>query len=494
MNNDYEIVHNAKVNTTVFKNRLSHPSSQKKYAERDIAKPIKQYVSDFFSQGTEPRMIGLAGLRGTGKTTLLWHLAEYIHSNHTTEIYFFNINTFRSLGISIFKALEYFQTHILKQRFNTFSKPIVFLFDEVHDDPDWSRALKILYDEARTAFVICTGSSALLLQQTADLTRRMHITKVYPFNFTEYIKVKTYFTPPALPIDTDNKNKSIVLKKEVSSQLKDCLLFSTNAETAFNKIQSLQKEVNNYYDKISGYCKSKETSPKQLIFEYINYHNIPTFLFFANKSIINDNVINLFKRIIWEDIPKIAQDNNSYINSEKLLLRLSISDEINIDSLSQTIGIKKEEILRNIDILAKAELLNILIPYGGADSKINKMKKAFFMSPSLRRALLSQIYGEHLGPEIISKFYEDIIVMYLKRILPDSILSFVSQQKVNADFVIETMDKPILLEIGLNKKTTRQIQKSKIDYRYGIVINAQTQEIELKGDVIVLPLFWFLLL
>ncbi len=62
-----------------------------------------------------------------------------------------------------------------------------------------------------------------------------------------------------------------------------------------------------------------------------------------------------------------------------------------MQTLSQVIGISQSEINEVIDILAKAELLNVLYPYGGIDSKLNKTKKAFFMSPSIRLALISHI-------------------------------------------------------------------------------------------------------
>ncbi len=62
--------------------------------------------------------------------------------------------------------------------------------------------------------------------------------------------------------------------------------------------------------------------------------------------------------------------------------------------------------------------------------------------------------------------------MYLRRFFDDALLSFSSNTKSkNPDFIIETKDIPILIEVGINKKSTKQITKSKIRYRYGIIIN-----------------------
>jgi predicted AAA+ superfamily ATPase len=228
---------------------------------------------------------------------------------------------------------------------------------------------------------------------------------------------------------------------------------------------------------------------------YISYQNIPNFLFFKNKNTINDSILDLFKRVILEDIPKLNPTYSDHTKIEKLILRLAGSDEINPEKLSRIIGVKQQEINELIDILAKAELLNILLPYGGLDSKIVKNKKAFFMSPSLRRALLSTLYGQELPPQFRSKLLEDIVVMYLRRVLVDGVISFTSgSDNVNPDFVIETRDMPLLLEVGTGKIKTHQIKASKINHRYGILISNGFNVLALKDNCIQLPLSWFLLL
>ena len=117
------------------------------------------------------------------------------------------------------------------------------------------------------------------------------------------------------------------------------------------------------------------------------------------------------------------------------------------------------------------------------------------MSPSLRRALLSTLYGQKLPDQFSSKLVEDIIVMYLRRVLTESIISFTSGSiETNPDFVIETRDQPILLEIGSSKTSTKQIKKSNVNNRYGILVSNGVLEPTLKNDCIQLPLSWFLLL
>ena len=473
---------NTKVTQPAMDSRLMHPITKVRYPNRLVYTLLSKYAYNFLQSGSEPRFISLAGLRGVGKTTLLWQTANYIHTNYSQDIYFFNVNTLKNLGITLHIALEGFQEYILKKRFNELSEPIILLFDEIHDDDHWSKTLKILYDEARTAFIFCTGSSALLLNQTADLARRMRIEKIYPFKFTEFIAAKTYM---------EDSDKAVFPDNELSNALKDALFYSETAEEMFDKIKGLEPNLNAYISKVE---RIKTIDLKELWQGYLNYQNIPNFLFFKDKYTINDSILDLFKRVILEDIPKLKADtDNDKIN--RLILRLAGSDEINPEKLSGIIGIKQSEVNDLITILAKAELLNVLLPFGGLDTKIAKNKKAFFMFPSLRRALLASLYGEQLPEQFQSKLIEDIVVMYLKSILTDGIISYTTgSNERNPDFVIETRNKPILLEIGTGKTSIRQLTSSHINYRYGLLVSNGISTPILKDNCVQIPLQWFLLL
>jgi uncharacterized protein len=474
---------NTLVTKPAIESRLTHPITKLRYPARLVFAFLEKYANDFLSLGAEPRFISLAGLRGVGKTTLLWQTANYIHQNHHKDIYFFNVNILKNLGIDLHIALEEFQKHVLRKRFNELSEPITLLFDEVHDDDNWSKTLKILYDEARAALILCTGSSALLLNQTADLARRMRIEKIYPFKFTEFVAAKTYL---------ENSGKTIYPEPGLASYLKDALFYHEMPQDAFREITALENKVNHYFAEIS--------TIEALLFSelwqgYINYQNIPTFLFFKDASVINDSILDLFKRVILEDIPKLKPTFTELPKIERLILRLAGSDEINPEKLAGIIGVKQNDIHELIDILANAELLNILLPFGGLDTKIMKNKKAFFMSPSLRGALLSTLYGQNLPEQFRSKLVEDMVVMYLRRVLADGIVSFLSgNHAANPDFVIETRDRPILLELGTGKTSVRQLKQSGVNHRYGLLVSSGVAEPALKGDTIQLPLSWFLLL
>lgn len=493
------IIQSSKVTQKTLETRLSDPIKNKEYPQRYIFVLLKKYISDFYKQGTEPRMLGLAGLRGVGKTTLMWQLAKFSFNNVSKNIYAFNINALTSLGYSTMEVLEVFQNDILQQRFREYTEPIIFMFDEVHDDENWAKTLKIIYDECRTAFVIATGSSALLINQTADLATRMKIEKIYPFKFTEFIVAKSLFKE-SYTFNHPEYGKAYEMlpaPKEIAKHLKQALFFSESYEHLCNYLKKYivtNSQFLNYFTEVE---KVFEKPALEAIKEYVSYHNIPRYSLYQNKGDIYASILELVKRIVYEDVARTQPDYTG-TQYEKLLYRLAASDEVNPDKLSSTLGMKKEELEKAISILDRSELINLIMPHTQSiDAKLNKNKKSFFMSPSIRRALLATIYGSNVPEAARSKMWEDIVVMYLCRVVGKSFISFSSEKEgINPDFIIETRDMPILLEVGTRKTTTKQISQYKKEIRYGIVVNAAaTQPIFIDKDrTLILPLAWFLML
>lgn len=480
------ILKNAKVTPQVFETRLKDPIRNVEYPQRYVYILLQKYIKEFYQNGAEPRMLGLAGLRGVGKTTLMWQLAKYTYNNVTTNIYQFNVNALSSNGITILEVMETLQTEVLKKRFNEYTEPIIFLFDEVHDDENWKTTLKIIYDECRTAFIIATGSSALLINQSADLAARMKVEKIYPFKFTEFINAKGAF-----------KNNKIYPPKKVSNELKQSLFYSEDYNHLKNcfSYYKFQTKMPKYLDEVSVLF-GKDIF--EVVKEYVSYHNIPRYSLYSNVKDIHQSILELIKRIIYEDVTKVDTYNYSGVQFEKLLYRLSASDEINLDKLSQILGLKKDEVENALQTLDKAELLNIINTNSNSiDALLTKNKKAFFMSPSIRRALLSSIYGDNVPDAARSKMWEDIVMMYLSRIIGKSMISFSTEKSgVNPDFIIDTRDCPIVFEVGTKKTTTKQLSQYKQKIRYGILINAKATEIEFndKNQTLILPLSWFFML
>ncbi len=432
-----QILANSKVTAKRLDDNLQHPYSQTELLPREVFTEIKENTDTYFNTGNGVRMFGLAGLRGTGKTTLLWQLTKHIYKNYTTNIYFLNFTDLITFNIGIKEIKRAFEKYVVGDHLSAYKEKITLVFDEVHESPMWTKALKALYDEFRIAFILVSGSSALLLQSTADLATRMIIQHIMPLNFCEYI----YFT-----------YKNIPDIKSARKKLENTFLRSENISELVNDFNHLKQDLDNFLDKINNLDEK--------IYNYIVYHNIIRFLLIENETLIEKHVRELVKRVIYEDIPKLNNENSNPQIAERILRRIAGSDEINIQALSQSIAISQKEINQNLNILVNAELLNMLYAYGGIDSKVSKSQKYFFMSPSIRKAILTPLMKSDTTA-IFAKMLEDTVVLYLKRIFQDdSLLSFASKRGAkNPDLLIETFDKPILLEIGINKKNLK-VKKS----------------------------------
>ena len=468
-----QIVENSKVTEKRLQDNLQHPYLQTELLPREIFTEIRENADTYFRTGNGVRAFAFAGLRGTGKTTLLWQTANHIFHTHTQNIYFFNLQDLSRYNIGVWELKDAFKKYVVKDHLEAYKEKIVLIFDEVHESPEWAKALKVLYDEFRIAFLLASGSSALLLQSTADLVTRMIILHILPLSFCEYIGFTHKDIQP--------------IKEEVRKKLENTLLRSDNITELAGGFRAIKVGLDTYLNKIKGIEDS--------IYNYIVYHNIIRFLLIKNGIQVEKHIRDLVTRVIYEDIPKLNLENTTPQVAEKIIRRIAGSDEINVHALSQALGVSISEINRNIEILVQAELLNMLYSYGGIDSKVSKSQKHFFMSPSIRKALLSPMLKSNTD-DIYAKMLEDTIVLYLKRVFQDeSLLSFASTKgHKNPDLIIETLDKPILLEIGINKKTTKQLLKSKIKYKYGIIINSKIDNIEIHGNIVLIPLKYFLLL
>ncbi len=470
-------------NNKITQSRLNgkiRDEKDRKLPKRNAFVLLKKYAKDFFTKGLQPRMIALSGLRGVGKTTLTWQTADYVYKNHTTQIYFISIDDINRLNANLYDVFNALET-VLGCSLNDLNKKIMLIFDEVHEAENWQKDLKILYERSKKIFVLATGSSALLLHSSSDLASRWTLMKIFPFRFPEFILAKTWLINPP---------NQLFPPKRLAHQLKEAFFFATDYQSVKSVILSKQKQIEAYYQQTQNLTGINDINT--LIDEYISYHNIARFLPISNKILITERILALFERILIKDIPQIDMEYFPIFN--RVLFRLALSDEINFQTLSKEFNIKESEIEKVINTLNQAEILNIFLPHGGVRPKTGKTVKTFFMSPSLRRALYSRIYGEKLTADLRAKLYEDTVAMYLKRILSQGIVSFGFGKKKNPDFVIETMDKPVIMEIGTGKKTSTQI-KTYGNYRYGFLINTTIEKPEFDdtNHIIFIPLKWILL-
>ena len=135
----------------------------------------KRYLLDKINWSD--RLIALKGARGSGKTTLL---LQHIK---------FNLN---SKDIALYTSLDnlYFLENTLLDLAEDFvlQGGTNLLLDEVHKYPNWSREIKLIYDQFPNLKIIFTSSSMLeIYKGESDLSRRAVSYFLKELSFREFI-------------------------------------------------------------------------------------------------------------------------------------------------------------------------------------------------------------------------------------------------------------------------------------------------------------------
>lgn len=125
-----------------------------------ISTEITRYLYDQINH--KNRITIIKGARGVGKTTLLLQYARKLSQSEKNLLY-----------VSLDDL--FFQKNSLYELADEFVKNngFLLLLDEVHKYPNWSRELKLIYDDFPELNLIVTSSSILeIYKSEADLSRR----------------------------------------------------------------------------------------------------------------------------------------------------------------------------------------------------------------------------------------------------------------------------------------------------------------------------------
>ena len=454
-----------------------------KYLPRNIFIRIKKILNDFLKGEKTIRIIVIPGLRGVGKTTLLAQLFFEIFPKYQKQLLYISVDEIVNiLKSDIQTVLEEYQ-NILDTSFEKLDENVFIFIDEIHYDKNWPSVLKSIYDKSKNVFIICTGSSALSLQSTTDLSRRVIFEKLYPMSFIEYILLETK--------NLSLKDKDIKPKfpsKGLKEKIKNALFYSFSAKIGFSTLKELEKEKNNYWIGID----------RLEINRYLKLGTMPFSLTIKDENLTLRLINELIDKVIKKDLFELEKFSIDTIEKIKnILLMIAGSDEISITSLAKNLtDISINTLIDVFDALEKAEMLIRVYPYGSVYKKVRKPSKYYFMSPSLRYTLLSIVEGESAFEKYKGKYLEDIISLYLYREFSQKGISslFYDSARGGANFILQVGKRKIVIEIGFGNKGIKQVEYSlkKTKGDYGLVISES--ELSLHNNIIKVPLDYFLLI
>lgn len=141
--------------------------------------------------------LGITGLRGIGKTTLLLQLSKSLNG------LYFSADDRELRGVDLYDIVKALTEAGHKKLF----------IDEIHAKPNWDSDLKTIFDE-KVASITFTGSSAIQLKTLkADLSRRVVIEHLQPASFREWLSIKKNISLPKITLAELLKNKAQIAKE-----------------------------------------------------------------------------------------------------------------------------------------------------------------------------------------------------------------------------------------------------------------------------------------
>lgn len=330
----------------------------------------------------ENRIVAILGARGVGKTTLL--LQQIKLNYEITKALYVSADDF------------YFSTNTLYDLAYQFQKnggENLFI-DEIHKYPNWSKEIKMMYDNLPKLKIVFTGSSILdLYKGTDDLSRRVIRYHLQGLSFREYLN------------------------------LSQGLSLST-----FSLEEILQNKVE---------LKGVEFP----LMHFKNYLKQGYYPFF-NEPDYTQKLNNILNMTIETDIPMYAKMNVSTAYKLKLLLSIiakSVPFKPNFTKIAELVGVHRNQIVDFLYYFEKAGISLQLRDKTEGLRMLGKTDKIYLDNPNLMYAIGST--ATDLG-NVRETFF-----------LNQMSLEHTVTSHLSADFQIEDA----IFEVGGKSKTKKQI-------------------------------------
>ena len=287
----------------------------------------------------DSRLILIKGSRGVGKTTLLLRHIQQQKYNSTEALYA-SLDDLWFNKYSIVKLGEWWVQQ----------GGVKLLLDEVHKYKDWSREIKILYDRFPQLQIVITGSSAIELHKgEGDLSRRSRVYQMHGLSFREYLQLELGTSLPSYSFEEIIQN-STNISLEITKKLKPLKYFSDYLSKGYFPF---------YKEDLEGY-----------------YHKL--------RQVI--------QVVLEVDIPAVQQvDYSSVLQIKKLLAIIAdlVPYKPNVSKLSLQIGISRETLVKYLQHLAQAGILELLYSNANGISLLNKPEKIYLNNTNFAYSLSS---------------------------------------------------------------------------------------------------------
>lgn len=285
----------------------------------------------------------IVGMRQVGKTTVMHQLFDYVQGN---KVWFDFDNP---LDQKLFEDLDY--NNIYKRLLGMVETPdapkMTVFIDEIQNFPEITKIIKYLIDYYNVKFIV-TGSSSYYLKNLfpESLSGRKFLFELAPLNFREYL----YF--------------------------QDLLSLETVLQDSLEKnLQALDEVL--YYQYSQHYA------------DFLAFGGFPEVVTTVGNDLKGDILKNIVKSFFEKDI-KFLSDYKDVKELRDLLLLLvpRIGSLLEINKLSQELGVSRPKIYAYLEFLQGTFMVRLLPKYSKSiDKSVAGGKKVYFTDTGILKTL-----------------------------------------------------------------------------------------------------------
>ncbi|MDR0913516.1 MAG: ATP-binding protein, partial [Methanobrevibacter sp.] len=300
-----------------------------------------------------------------------------------------------------------------------------------HFDCEWGISGKIIYDTSKNIFLIFTGSSAVELEINGDIARRINKESIYPLNFKEYLLLK----------------HNIWVKSEFSKSLMKMIVSGEKKD--IEKCIESEKEI---HSKLLDLKNDTEI-------EFLNFLKTYGFPFTLTSKAEEayKKIYTIIESSIEKDIPVVKTFNfDTYNNIRRILIYIALQKPEGTSSgqLANYLSISSSTVREILDALEKTQILFSIKPYGESSKIIKKPWVYYFLSPSIKTAINSEMGRyDFNNPHFLARLAENLVAITLYKMIKTEfrlIGLFYPPNKGSSDFILRTnFDNLVPIEVGL---------------------------------------------
>lgn len=286
------------------------------------------------------RLIMIKGARGTGKTTLMLQRMREAMPDPIKALYV-SLDHLWFSGNSLYDVAEYHSLHGGTHLF----------VDEVHYHRDWQQLLKNLYDDFPELCIVYTGSSLLKLETSgADLSRRQISYALPGLSLREYLASEGACDINAVGLD-DLLHDHAQLAAEISGEVRALPYF----------------------------------------FEYLSHGYYPFY-----KEVYEgygQRVLAIVNQVLENDYPSVEDVSFATIQKAKKMLVIlaeNAPQTPNMSALYRELETDRNQGLKLLDVLRRAELLNLLSSKSDSLKNMSRPDKIYCDNPNIMAALVER--------------------------------------------------------------------------------------------------------